>query len=149
MEVYRLLVVLHLLGAAVWVGGHLVLCLSVLPRALRARDPEPVRAFEAGFERVGIPALGLQVATGLWLAYHWVPDVGSWFRAATPPAAFVLTKLILLAATVGLAVDARLRIVPRLDAATLPGLAWHIVAVTTIAVALLVCGVGIRTGGLW
>jgi hypothetical protein len=58
----------------------------VLPRALRARDPEPVRAFEAGFERVGIPALGLQVATGLWLAFHWVPDVGSWFRAATPPA---------------------------------------------------------------
>lgn len=149
MEAYRLIVVLHLLGASVWVGGHLVLCLSVLPRAVRARDPEPVRVFEAGFERLGIPALLLQVATGLWLAVHWVPDVGAWFRAATPVATLVLVKLSLLAATVALAIDARLRLIPRLDAATLPSLAWHIVAVTTIAVAFLVCGVGIRTGGLW
>ena len=149
MEAYRLAVVLHLLGASVWVGGHLVLCLSVLPRALRVRDPEPIRAFEAGFERIGIPALLLQVATGLWLAVHWVPDVGAWFRAATPPAALILVKLSLLAATAGLAIDARLRVIPRLDAATLPGLAWHIVAVTVVAVAFLVCGVGIRTGGLW
>jgi putative copper export protein len=149
MVSYRLVAILHLLGASVWIGGHLVLCLAVLPRALRARDPEPVRTFEAGFERLGIPALLVQVATGLWLATAWVPDVGSWFRAATPAATLVLVKLGLLAATVALAVDARLRMVPRLDAARLPALAWHIVAVTVISVAFLVCGVGIRTGGLW
>ncbi|MBK7271345.1 MAG: hypothetical protein IPI07_18095 [Flavobacteriales bacterium] len=33
-----LVLVLHLLGAAVWVGGHLVLSLTVLPGALRDRD---------------------------------------------------------------------------------------------------------------
>jgi putative copper export protein len=58
---YRLLVVLHLLGASVWVGGHLVLSLSVLPRALRARDPAIISEFESGLERLGIPALLVQV----------------------------------------------------------------------------------------
>jgi putative copper export protein len=145
---YRLLVALHLLGAAVWVGGHLVLSLSVLPRALRARDPAIIREFEAGFERLGIPALLVQVVTGLWLAYHWVPDVGSWFSPSTPAARLLLLKLALLAATVALAIHARLRVLPRLDAATLRVLAYHIVAVTLLGVALLVVGVAIRTGAV-
>lgn len=146
---YRALVVFHLLGASVWVGGHLVLALAVLPRALRASDAALVRDFEAGFERVGIPALVLQVATGVWLALHWLPDVGSWFEGTTPQARFVLAKLACLAATVVLAAHARLRIVPRLDETTLRPLAWHIRAVTLLAVAFVVLGVGIRTGGLF
>jgi len=147
---YRLLVVFHLLGATVWVGGHLVLSLSVLPRALRAHDPAIVREFESGFERIGIPALLVQVVTGLWLAYHWAPHVAGWFSPSTPQAQLVLAKLALLAATVVLAVHARLRIVPRLDAATLRFLAYHVVAVTLLGVALLVVGVAIRTGAvLW
>ena len=67
-------------------------------------------------------------------------------RSSTPPSRLVLVKLALLAATVGLAVHARLRVIPRLDAATLPVLAYHIVAVTLLGVALLVAGVAIRTG---
>jgi len=145
---YRLLVAIHLLGAAVWVGGHLVLSLSVLPRALRARDPAIIREFESGFERLGIPALLVQVVTGLWLAHYWVPDVADWFSRSTPAARLVLLKLALLAATVALAVHARLRVVPRLDAATLRPLAYHIVAVTLLGVALLVVGVAIRTGAV-
>jgi len=143
---YRLLVVLHLLGASVWVGGHLVLSLSVLPRALRARDPAIISEFESGFERIGISALLVQVVTGLWLAYHWAPDIAGWFFPSTPAARLVLVKLALLAATVALAVHARLRVVPRLNAATLRILAYHIVSVTLLGVALLVVGVAIRTG---
>jgi len=143
---YRLLVVLHLLGASVWVGGHLVLSLSVLPRALRARDPAIISEFESGFERIGISALLVQVVTGLWLAYHWAPDIAGWFFPSTPAARLVLIKLALLAATVALAVHARLRVVPRLNAAMLRILAYHIVAVTLLGVALLVVGVAIRTG---
>jgi putative copper export protein len=146
---YRLLVALHLLGATVWVGGHLVLSLSVLPRALRARDPAIIRDFESGFERLGIPALFLQIVTGLWLAYHWTPHLEDWFSLSTPPARLVAIKLALLAATVALALHARLRVIPRLDASTLRVLAYHVVAVTVLGVALLVVGVGIRTGGLF
>ena len=54
---HRLLVLLHLLGAAVWVGGHLVLSLTVLPRALRAGDPRILLDFESGYERLGIESV--------------------------------------------------------------------------------------------
>jgi len=143
---YRLLVALHLLGATVWVGGHLVLCLSVLPRALRSHDPGIVREFESGFERLGIPALLLQVVTGLWLATYWVPNIAEWVSPATPPARLVLLKLALLATTVALAIHARVRVLPGLDAATLRVLAYHIVAVTLVGLGMLLVGVAIRTG---
>jgi len=52
---YRLLVALHLLGAAVWVGGHLVLSISVLPRALRARDPGIIRGSSRGSSAWAFP----------------------------------------------------------------------------------------------
>ena len=81
---YRVFVALHVLGATVWVGGHLVLSLSVLPRALRSRDPRIVSEFESGFERLGIPALALQALTGLWLAKHWVPNIAEWLSPSTP-----------------------------------------------------------------
>lgn len=80
----RTLLFLHLLGAAIWVGGHLVLALGILPGALRRRDPQAIRAFEQVYERIGIPALLLQVVSGLWLASLWLP-FDHWF-GATPVA---------------------------------------------------------------
>jgi putative copper export protein len=149
METYRLLVALHLLGASIWVGGHLVLALSVLPRAMRANDPTVVRDFESGYERIGIPALVLQVVTGLWLAQRWMPDAADWLSPSTPQAHLILTKLVLLVVTAALGAHARLRIIPKLDASRLPALRAHIVAITTVGVLFLVLGVGVRTGGLF
>lgn len=146
---YRLVVVLHLLGAAVWVGGHLVLSLVVLPRALRARDAAILREFESGYERVGLPALFLQALTGVWLALQWVPDMRTWLAPASLQGWLVVVKLGLLAATLALAAHARLRLVPALDADGLSRLAYHIVGVTLLGVAMLMTGVAIRTGGVW
>jgi putative copper export protein len=146
---YRLVLILHLLGATIWVGGHLVLSLVVLPRALRARDASIVREFESGYERIGLPALAVQVLTGVWLALRWVPHVGSWFAPTSLHAWLILVKLGLLAATIGLALHARLRVVPALDAATLSLLGYHVVAVTLLGIAFVVVGVAIRTGGVW
>ncbi len=148
METYRILVVLHLLGATIWVGGHLVLALTVLPRAMRASDPAIVRDFESGYERIGIPALLLQIVTGIWLAQRWIPSAAGWIAPATPQAWLVVAKLALLVITAALGAHARLRIIPRLDASRLPALHAHIVAITIVAVLFLVLGVGVRTGGL-
>jgi putative copper export protein len=146
---YRLLIILHILGATIWVGGHLVLSLTILPRALRERDPAIIRQFEEGYERIGIPALIIQVLTGLILAFHWAPDVGSWFQPSTFQASLITVKLGLLAMTVALAAHARLKIIPSLDSNNLRKLGAHIIAVTTIGVIMVVLGVAIRTGGLW
>lgn len=146
---YKLLVALHLIGASIWIGGHIVLSAVILPRALRNRDPSIVRDFEAGYERIGLPALLLQVLTGLWLAYYWLPQVGAWFALDSALSRLIATKLALLALTVALALHARLRVIPRLGADNLTVLAYHVFAVTFLSLAFLVAGVGIRTGGLF
>tara|TARA_R100000789_G_scaffold45661_1_gene46523 strand:+ start:156 stop:596 length:441 start_codon:yes stop_codon:yes gene_type:complete len=142
----RHLLFLHLLGASVWVGGHLVLLFSVLPGALRRRDVQPVRAFEQLYERVGIPALLLQIATGIWLAGQWLPHA-QWF-GGTAIAHLVQAKLVLLGFTAVLGVHARLAIIPKLDAQRLPQLGVHIVLITLTAIAFVWVGSGFRFGGL-
>lgn len=140
-----LLLTLHVLGACVWAGGHLVLALTVLPSALRRRDPGVLRAFEEPFEKIGIPALAVQVLTGLWLASQFVP-VSRWLAFGSPLEVRIGAKLVLLGLTVALALHARIRLIPRLDGSTLRLLAVHIVIVTAVAVALVVIGVDFRTG---
>lgn len=143
----RHLLFLHLLGASVWVGGHLVLLFGVLPGALRRRDPQPVRNFEQIYERIGIPALLIQIVTGLWMASLWLPHA-QWF-SATPVAHLVQAKLVLLALTAALGLHARLALIPKLDAQSLPHLGAHIVLITLTAVAFVWVGAGFRFGGLF
>jgi hypothetical protein len=50
---------------------------------------------------------------------------------------------------VAIAADARIRIIPKLTAARLPSLAWHIVPVTVVSVLYVVVGVSFRTGWLY
>jgi len=137
------LVLIHVLGAAIWAGGHLVLSVGFLPKALRERDLSVIMFFESRYERIGLPALLVQVITGLWMAAIYVP-VGEWLSLATSHHRFLWIKLGLLLATLALAVHARVFLIPRLTASTLPALAAHIVLITLLAVAFLVTGLSFR-----
>lgn len=143
---YATLLTLHVLGATVWVGGHLLLALTVLPGAWRARDPAPISEFEARYERIGLPALVVQVVTGLWLALQLAPVPAEWLANGVGRA--VALKLLLLATTVALAVHARLWLIPTLRPETVRALGLHIVGVTLVALAMLGVGVLVRFGGL-
>ncbi len=145
---FKIVLILHVLGATIWAGGHLVLSLTVLPRALRNRDPQVLLDFEEGYEKIGMPALVVQVVTGLWLAHRLVPDVGDWLSFSTIAARYVAYKLILLLLTLLLALHARLRLIPNLTERNLPVLAGHVIGVTVLAVLFVLVGVGLRTGGL-
>lgn len=145
MSTYAVALVLHVLAATVWTGGHLVLALGILPGALRERSTAAIDAFELRFERVGIPALLIQVASGLYLAFTLAP-AASWLQMDNPVTRAITIKLGLLAATLALAADARLRIIPNLTPERLGELAWHIIAVTVISVVFVVVGVGYRVG---
>jgi putative copper export protein len=141
-----IVLLLHLLGATVWTGGHLVLATAILPRALKARSIDDLVRFESAYERIGLPALAIQVVTGLWLAHHLQPDVVAWLSWQQPASRLILLKLGLLALTGAFAVHARLRVIPRLSPATLSLLAWHVVPVTLLSVAFVVVGLSFRTG---
>jgi putative copper export protein len=56
--------VLHVLAAAVWVGGQFALA-SVVP-TLRRTAPEATRAVARAFARVAWPAFAVLVVTGIW-----------------------------------------------------------------------------------
>ena len=72
MSVFPLLVIVHALAATVWTGGHLVLDLGVLPRALREGSAAAIRSFEEVFEPLGLTALAIQVFTGLWMGWIYL-----------------------------------------------------------------------------
>lgn len=143
---YGVVLLLHVLGATIWTGGHLVLAFVILPGVLREKAPEVMLRFEAGYERIGIPALIVQVATGLWLAWRVLPDLDRWLAFDDPVSRLVGTKLTLLAVTAVLAADARLRIIPRLTPDNLYSLALHIVPVTLVSILFVAVGVSFRTG---
>ena len=144
---YRLAVILHLIGATVWIGGHIVLSVSILPRALKGKDPAPVRDFEQIYEPVGMTALVLQILTGVWLTYQYMPEFPAWFSLDSAFSRGIVLKWTLLAMTLLLAVHARLTIHPKLGPDNLRSLAIHAIAVTVLSLLLLIVGVAIRTGG--
>ena len=55
---------LHLLAAAVWVGGQVVLG-GLVPR-VRKSNPEALKTIANGFARVAWPAFVVSVVTGMW-----------------------------------------------------------------------------------
>jgi putative copper export protein len=144
---YFYLIFLHVIGASVWVGGHLVLAFTYLPEALKSRSVVELQKFETKFEKIGIPALVVQIITGLMLALRINPDWGQWFDFDGPVRGIGI-KLILLLSTALLAVDARLRIIPKLKPENLGSLAWHIVPVTIIGVLFTFVGVFFKIGGI-
>jgi len=147
MSLFSLLVVVHALAATVWTGGHLVLDLGVLPKALRERDAAVIRSFEATFEPLGLSALAIQVVSGVWMVAIYLPGFCGLFNPANPMGMLAGVKLLLLAATVALALHARLRLIPHLNNDNLSPLAWHIRAITALAIAFVVVGAGLRLGG--
>lgn len=146
---YGLLLLLHILAATVWTGGHLVLSIAVLPKVLRQRSVEQLLQFESAYEKFGMSALAVQVITGLALAYRMLPDVGQWFNWSNPVAHVLMTKFALLALTVVFAIDARVRVIPFLSDEKLTDMAWHIIPVTIFSVLFVVAGVSFRTGWLY
>jgi putative copper export protein len=143
---YNYVLLLHVLAATVWTGGHLVLATAILPRVLKTKSPNDLLQFEAAYEKVGMSALVIQVLSGLWMAHARVPDMRTWFSLSSPMTALISLKLALLAATVATALDARLRIVPHLSAENLPAMARRIYLITVLSVGFVVVGVSFRTG---
>lgn len=145
---YGILLLLHILSATIWTGGHIVLSIVILPRVLRERSPKLLLDFESVYEKIGMPALIVQVITGLMLAYRLVPDIGQWFDMSNPMSHPIAAKLLLLALTTGFAIDARLRVIPVLSEKNLGVMAWHIIPVTILSILFVVVGVSFRTGWL-
>lgn len=169
---FKLALILHILGATIWIGGHLVLVLGILPRALKeertggSAGARRVLEFEQSFAWPGLLALALQLVTGIYLANVYLGGWEGWRKVlseeAAPAAHSVLAKLALLIATALLGGHAYHRVLPRLERAAAdstggPGIraralrsfAVHAWCATLLALLLLIVGASIRFGGLF
>lgn len=142
---YSTALILHLLAATIWTGGHIILSTLILPRALREGDPRILLDFEQGYERIGMPALVVQVLTGLWMASQQLSPE-DWLAFGSPQSHLIAAKLLLLGLTVAFALDARLRLIPRLSKDTLWALAWHVWPVSLFSIGFVLVGAGFRLG---
>ena len=138
------IVFLHILAATIWTGGHLVLALGFLPRALKQRDFGIIEAFESGFEPIGLPALLILVLTGIYMTTVYAPGffLLDWHDHYTR---HLMMKYGTLLMTLGLAVHARFFLIPK---RALRPLAVHIIAVTVLAVLFVLLGFSTRSGGI-
>jgi putative copper export protein len=123
---------LHVLAAAVWVGGQLTLA-GLVP-ALRTAAPDAPRAAARAFNRVAWPAYGVLVVTGVWNLVEV-----SFTDQQTEYQVTVFVKLLVVAAS-GIAAFLHAR------ATTKAGLAVGGAASGLTALAALFLGVLLRTG---
>jgi putative copper export protein len=145
---HHLLLVLHLLAATIWVGGHMLLCFRFLPKALKEKNVEVIRDFEKQYEPIGIPSLVILIITGIMMAYDYDVTFTKWFSFSNGIEKVVSVKLLLLVVTLGLAIHARFFIIPKLSVANLKQMAVHIIVLTTITITMLVFGSFVRIGGV-
>jgi putative copper export protein len=146
--IHHLVLIVHLVCATIWVGGHLILSLRILPIAWKKKEIGEIVEFRRKYERIGMPALILLFLTGVIMAYHYNATVTTWFSFASAVEKVVSSKLILLGLTFSLAWSADRFLFPKLTDKDLPKITLFIVTVTTIAVAMLVLGSLVRIGGI-
>jgi len=147
---HHLLLIVHLICASVWVGGHLYLSIIILPEILRHRNPEKLLQFEKSYEPLGFSALILLVVTGIWMTLQFGVSWKQWFSFSSPIERVTSTKLLLLFSTIMLALSARIRLISKLktNPKKLPEMAMHAIFVTLIGLTMLIMGSFVRYGGI-
>lgn len=147
---HHLLLIIHLLSAAIWVGGHLLLAVGYLPQALKEKNQNIILNYEKKYEPIGMTSLVLLIVTGIMMAYKYGIGIEYWFHFETPIEKVVSTKLVLLLLTVLFALSAQFRVLPKLrkSAEKLPEMTFHILSVTLIGVLMVIVGSFVRFGGL-
>jgi len=150
MNELHLMLILHLLGAAIWVGGHIVLAVTVLPQVWKQRSTELLFNFESKYERIGMPALLVMLLTGMRMAYLYNVKIENWFSFSSPIENVISTKLCCLLIIFMFAASAQFRVLPKLrhNIKYLPLMTFHIIMVTLISITMLILGSFIRYGGI-
>ncbi|MCZ2486640.1 CopD family protein [Aquirufa antheringensis] len=142
---YHTLLLLHLVGACVWVGGHLLLSFQIVPKALFKKDILLIQQFEKTFEPIGIPSLIIQIITGVWMAIFQYGIQFNWDNAIQRN---IIIKLSLLVLSLVLALHARIFIIPNLSIEKRPLMVFHIRLITLVALLMVFFGLQFRFGGL-
>lgn len=145
---HQIVLIIHLLAATIWVGGHLLLLLRYVPKAIKSKSIEELSAFRKNFEPVGMPSLFILIITGILMAYDYNITFEKWFLFENSIEKIISVKLILLLISLTLAFITFKFVLPSINKIS-PFLLYFIIfLVTTIAVFMLILGSLVRVGGL-
>lgn len=145
---HQIILIIHLLAATIWVGGHLILLLRYVPKAIKAKSLEELSVFRKNFEPVGMPSLFILIITGILMAYDYNITFEKWFLFENSIEKIVSMKLILLMITLTLAFITIKFVLPSMDKFS-PFLLYFIIfSVTIIAVTMLILGSLVSIGGI-
>ena len=151
----------HMLGASVWIGGHIYPVLIIVPNALKQHNAQALLNFEQGFEKLGMSALITQVITGLIMANQLLPNwsqrVNPFFNLGQDITILLTLKFTWLICTILTALSAQLLVIPRLKQALIAEnmtvsqkyfkiFVAHISLIMLLGLAFVVTGVLFRTG---
>ena len=145
---HHFLLIIHLLAATVWIGGHLILAIRYLPEAIKTKKLDKLKSFKDKFEPVGMPSLIILVITGVLMAYDYDVTFSKWFSFSNGIEKVISIKLILFFISLTLAISAQLFIFPKLTPSKFYQVTLLIIVVTIIAVSMLILGSLIRIGGI-
>ncbi|GGC77798.1 hypothetical protein GCM10011508_01530 [Flavobacterium lutivivi] len=145
---HQIILIIHLLAATIWVGGHLILLLRYVPKAIKTKSLEELSMFRKNFEPVGMPSLFVLIVTGIIMAYDYNVTIEKWFLFENAIEKIVSIKLILLFISLTLAFITIKFVLPSIDKLSPFILYFIIFLVTTIAVTMLILGSLVRVGGL-
>ena len=145
---HQIILIIHLLAASIWVGGHLFLILRILPATLQQKDISILSDFRLKFGKIGMPSLLILVVTGILLAYDYNVPISDWFSFSNPIEKIISIKLLLLFTSLSLAVHAQKIVFPKLTSNRMLPAIVEIIIVTLIAVSMLILGSLVRVGGL-
>lgn len=151
MNELHILLILHLLGATIWVGGHIVLAVNILPQVWKQKSTDLLFNFESRYERIGLPALLIMIITGVRMAYIYNVKIENWFSFSNPIENVISTKLSFLVIIFMFAASAQFKVLPKLrhNIKYLPIMTFHIIMVTIISITMLILGSFIRYGGIY
>src|SRR5690554_6197510 len=149
MNKHHIFLIIHLICASIWVGGHLFFIFRIIPKAIKEKDISGLKNFKSRFEPIGMPSLILLLVTGILMAYHYNVKISIWFSFSNAIERVVSIKLILLFCTFLLAMIAEFLIFPKLTENNIKKAVIPMVLVTILAVAMLVLGSFVRFGGLY
>jgi uncharacterized membrane protein len=145
---HHIVLIIHLLAATIWVGGHLLLAFRYLPATIKHKDISILNDFRSKFGKIGMPVLFILVLTGILLAYDYDVPVSKWFSFSNPMERTISTKLLLLFASLALAIHSQKFVFPKLTAEKMTLAIIEIITVTLIGITMLILGSFIRLGGI-
>ena len=143
---HQIMLIIHLLAATIWVGGHLILLLRYAPKTIKSKSLNEINLFRKNFEPIGIPSLLLLLITGIIMAYDYDVSVNKWFSFESSIEKIVSLKLILFFCTILFAFTAVKFLFPKLQNKHSYIVLIFIFLVTSIAVTMLILGSLIRIG---